>query len=329
MRRITRCVVVSICVLVLAASPRVTLAGCPECYKNFDPATQQVGQIGGPPAPDGSGRRVLNIRIDGSWDVDAQGNSTPGNTNSSIWNAVHGCAGCPVEGAARRWNDATDPSGHRTGYYFQLNQGTSNPDFIIRRQSPSNPSACASVSKTGPPYYINLPPNATGFDADVIAGRIAHELGHRIGLVNDINCLSIMNAGFSGCHRPPEANRIHPEDVRAVNDNMDPSRRQTNCNADYATGGTADDEEEGCPDADGDGLPACNGDCNDSDPNFTFDCSGGGGGYTVDEYYYQPSDYQPQCYDRYVVTYYYDCAGDRCVYRGESWQYVGMYCYSV
>lgn len=225
---------ISVCLLMLFGGSEVIYAQCPPCYKNFDPEQRQMGQIGGPPAPDGSGRRVLKIRIDSSWDVDANGNSTPGRTNSNIWNAVQGCDGC-IPSAAQMWNDQrdgstsnpNDPRGWPTAYYFQVDQrGDYTPDFIIMRADPANSDACASVSKAGPPYIIKLPDGTDTFSPEIIAGRIAHELGHPIGIANTRDCISIMNG--SRWHETHgdwyrTSNQVTPQDVKASNDNLDPT----------------------------------------------------------------------------------------------------------
>ncbi|MFY9555057.1 MAG: hypothetical protein WAV20_25515 [Blastocatellia bacterium] len=226
---------ISRCTLLVFVLLQNSYALCPECYSNFDPATQQIGQIGGPPAPDGSGRRVLKIRIDGSWNVDDSGNAQAG-TNGRIWNATNNqrCGGCSLPGAGEMWNNAVNGPNH-TGYYFDLDQGASSPDYVIKRETPSDPSACAEVSKAGPPYIIKLPPTTTSFSDAEIIGRIAHEMGHRIGMTNDDSCTSIMNTSTAGCHRT--SNTVLAADVAASNRNLDPAQR-VDCHSDYNAGGT-------------------------------------------------------------------------------------------
>lgn len=62
--------------LLVSLLPRPGVAQCPTCY-NDNTIPQGHGA-----APDGSGRRVINIYIDSSW------NSSPGVTNTQIWNAT-------------------------------------------------------------------------------------------------------------------------------------------------------------------------------------------------------------------------------------------------
>lgn len=61
-------------------------------------------------APDGSGRRLITVKIDNSL-------ASSGVTNANVWNAVEGCESCTT-GALKRWNDAKDGSANTTGYYF-------------------------------------------------------------------------------------------------------------------------------------------------------------------------------------------------------------------
>lgn len=50
-----------------------TYSECPPCFND------QVPMAGHGPTPDGTGRRVINVAIDNSWDV------TPGHTDPAIW----------------------------------------------------------------------------------------------------------------------------------------------------------------------------------------------------------------------------------------------------
>lgn len=62
---------------------------CPTCFAStlFQPL------VGHGPAPDGSGRRVINICFNTSAQVDNYGNPTPGATNSVFWNGLNGSSG--------------------------------------------------------------------------------------------------------------------------------------------------------------------------------------------------------------------------------------------
>jgi hypothetical protein len=130
----------------------VAWAGCPDCFYNLTPMNGQG------PAPDGSGRRTIQIRIDASW-------GEP--TNTAIWNGT--------QDARNEWNGARDAQGNSTGYYLDLNQSTSTPDIIIIRGTPLG-NACAGVTG-GPPYVITLRPGTSDLSAEEIRGHIAHEIG--------------------------------------------------------------------------------------------------------------------------------------------------------
>jgi hypothetical protein len=149
-----------------AASAQIT---CPPCY------TDETPPPGHGAAPDGSGRRVMNIYIDSSWD------SSPGTTNSQIWNAV--------QQAAANWNNATDASGNHTGYYFQLNEpgGIAQADLIITKGSLSGATSKGGGGFDPDLITLNTWMDGSNFSVYPIttasaAGTIAHEFGHDIGL---------------------------------------------------------------------------------------------------------------------------------------------------
>ena len=136
-------------------------AACPPCYYDQTPLT------GHGAAPDGSGRRTLNIYIDSSWD------SSPGQTNTAIWNAV-------VRGA-EKWNNATDQYGNKTGYFFQVNQagGSGQADYILRRGTLTNATGTTALGHQ--PYVITLDDHIAGVNLDSASGTFAHEITHGIG----------------------------------------------------------------------------------------------------------------------------------------------------
>lgn len=162
-------------------------AGCPDCL--FDNPAPMTG-----PASD-DGRRTISVQIDSTW-------GSP--TNAGVWNAT--CAGtntpgCPTgTSAISMWNTTTDASGNHTGYFLDLQQSNSNPQIIIKLGDPGDGN-CASMVAAGPPFVITLPANIVNFSADEIRGRIAHEIGHVLGLGNDPNCSSIMSTSGDDCHR--------------------------------------------------------------------------------------------------------------------------------
>ena len=195
------------CAFILSVATLVTYAECPLCFKDWTPMS------GHGPAPDGSGRRVIKARIDGTWDA------TPGHTNDNIWNSTQDALG--------QWNGATDAYGNKTGYYLVLDQTASNPDIIIKKGSvPSNSCGKTAVNNSGPPYTMTFPPGTENFSRAVIGGRIKHEIGHTIGLDNSTACASIMNESTADC-TGNITNTIKPADVASVNRNFDPNRRST------------------------------------------------------------------------------------------------------
>src|SRR6266446_2450219 len=168
-----------VCLTILLAV-NVTLPGlvnaqtcsysCPPCYNGGQPAGHGA-------APDGSGRRVLNIFIDSSWD------DSPGVTNSTIYNAV--------QNAAANWNSSTN-CGSTTAYYFQLNQqaGSGSADIIVQKANLTGTCAQTDLSPTRtPPEYIRLRPSVANDQASATR-TVSHGLGHTIGL---------LNTGIYGC----------------------------------------------------------------------------------------------------------------------------------
>lgn len=190
---------------------------------------------------------MVVVQIDKSWEVDTQGNPTPGHTNERVWDAVQGCAGC-VPGALQRWNDARDPSGYPTNYYFVLDQNAQNPAIIIRNQAPANGGWASNSNVLGGfPLYINLDPrngstNYPFVTPNVLAGRVGHELGHGLGLA-DTGCTSIMDGAYSNGSR--DNNDVTPGDVAAANKSADPNRRST-CTGSFLFEGGEQDISDLC-----------------------------------------------------------------------------------
>lgn len=182
-----------------------------------------------PPTGENSSRRVVTIRIDSSWNTPG---TNPPQTNNAIWNAVN-CA-------ANMWNNARDGS-TPNGYFFVIDQAgavSSTPDINIKKQAVTTGSGYADQdvfvtgsgsSATVTHAEVNLDPKNTTFSAahqpDDLCGRLAHELGHDIG-INGIasgSCNSIMEGDYNNGNRPH--NTVRAEDVRASNNNLNPSTR--------------------------------------------------------------------------------------------------------
>jgi hypothetical protein len=224
---------------------------CPPCYYNQTPMTGGCCTT----CPDGSNRRVIKVRIDGTW------NTPGGGTDPNIWNGVVGCpasAGCnpPQIGALQRWNTAQDNSGNRTYYCFVIDQSAQNPDITISKGQPPS-GACATFGSngwnplSGGPYTIIIPANNSTFSQNTVAGRVAHEIGHTIGLGNCDSSTSIMNSASPGsnCATRPN-NQVRPNDVVMSNLSANPNTRG-NCSVDAESG------NEGSGDGGGSGGDFC------------------------------------------------------------------------
>jgi len=165
---------------------------------------------------------VIVIRIDSTWGT---------TTNVNVWNGV----ACAV-GA---WNNATDSQGNKTGYFFVVDQenrtGVSTADLTYTRGEVSGGMAMTDIntnpgSSTRTNTITLVESNGTlgngSFSSDDLCGRIAHELGHNIGLGQwQEYCNTIMMASFPSGQRP--VNAIQPHDVARVNSQF---ASPSNCN---------------------------------------------------------------------------------------------------
>jgi dual-action HEIGH metallo-peptidase len=211
--------------LILSASMNPVLVvaqtACPPCF--YDQTPQSAGdcntcQGGCSACPECGSRRVIMVKIDGSWDT------TPGHTQANIWNGA--------VAAVQMWNNARDQFGNGTGYCFQVNQSTSNPHVTVRKQATFG--ACASMSGlNGGPYMVNLPNGTQNYSASTVSSRIAHEFGHTIGLENVTACPSVMNGSSADC-TTNVTTTIQPDDVVQSNRNL---MSPFNCNAYYDESG--------------------------------------------------------------------------------------------
>ncbi len=249
--------------------------GVPKCFRDLVPyAGHNLSASQLPPnlCPEGcagDNRRVIVIRVDSSW-------GSP--TNSTILDAVH-CA-------AAAWNNATDGASppNKTGYYFAVDPfnftEVTNADITITREKPPDGIAACDVGhdadNANRQNTIKLDPvngdlgNSSGLHmtANDLCGRVAHELGHLIGLAEVPDCRSIMfGANLNGSR---DVNNVQPNDVAQVNKNFNSATRDT-CQATTTKTGAGSESiisptptptpTDGCPDDDHDGV------CNDSDCN--------------------------------------------------------------
>lgn len=263
--------------VLIAAVALVNAENCPPCFKDQHFPTSS-GQE--------DGRAVLDIKIDSSWNVDNSGNQQ-GSTNTNIWNALAGCEGClPPDGAAGMWNNAQGTGGTGIFFKFKRNQSSNNPAVIIKRGNPPS-GGCASIllAPNGGPYVITLPLSTASMDSWAVVERIAHELGHVIGLGNitDLNC------GLSSIMSPANPNCTGQVGRTVTQKDVDQSRKahgisSANCETSSPGAGTETSPESpcflSCPFVEGTRYipnPDCTG-CIE-DPNYTpilIDVSGDG-----------------------------------------------------
>jgi hypothetical protein len=192
-------------ILLVTIVSSVQATDCPPCYTDLSPLT------GHGAAPDGSGRRVINIFIDSSWD------SSPGQTIQQIWNAV--------TKATNQWNNAADQNGNHTGYYFQINQqgGPSQADYIVKKGELSGATAATDIFHY--PYTITVDSHlATDVTEDSAAGSMAHEIGHGVGAgdANTYSSCGSANSIMRGAlpDRSVIVSTVQQGDVAAVNRNL-------------------------------------------------------------------------------------------------------------
>jgi hypothetical protein len=208
-------------------------SGTPKCFSDLVPyaghnlAAAQLPPNLCPAGCAGDNRRVIVIRIDHSWGT---------TTNSNIWDAVQ-CA-------AAAWNNATDNASppNKTGYYLVLDQANltnvADADITVVKHSPNEGLAeCdVGIDEQNPNRHntIKLDPSngdlgsgsGMSFGATDLCGRVAHELGHLVGVGEVLNCRSIMfGANLNGSR---DVNTVQATDVAQVNQNFNSATR-SNC----------------------------------------------------------------------------------------------------
>jgi hypothetical protein len=194
-------------------------SACPPCDESQPPMAGQGA----------SGSRILaQIRIADSWNVDASGQQISG-TNSNIWNAT--CAGTEGSGcqeatgpsAILLWNDTAGSGDTHIPYQLQLNQsGSASVSIIIARVAEAQ-GGCAQMiynASTGV-WVMSLSEGVQNLSQADLAGLIAHEIGHALGLSNSNeteDCVlvnTIMEGHHDGC--VVDVNTVRDRDVDAVN----------------------------------------------------------------------------------------------------------------
>jgi Dual-action HEIGH metallo-peptidase len=173
---------------------------CPACYSD------QIPFSGHGAAPDGSGRRVITVKVDtATWGSPLPPNIAQGTQKAAdLWNAKATC------------------------YYFQV-VTTGTPDYVVTAAT-SPIGGCADDILSSYPREIQLlnTLQATFYTSDRIGTLISHELGHGIGLDNaDNGCpngASVMEGyygtGCQGITKGPTS-----ADVAKANQNCSDSQR--------------------------------------------------------------------------------------------------------
>ncbi|HYE13446.1 MAG TPA: hypothetical protein VD968_03280 [Pyrinomonadaceae bacterium] len=286
---------VGVCFLTFSGAAQTV---CPECFYDQVPPVGH-GQV--------DGRTALNVFAEGF----------PSGQDEIVATAI--------TVAAQGWNSATDtgaPGGNQIPYHLQTTSEPDQADFIVRLGTPTG-SACASIDITAQPPVITV--SMTAVESGNLEAILKHEFGHRFGLANAVGSAacgtstSIMRGHApGGCTMVVQ--EIQPSDVAQVRRNFDPSTRPTCTEPGGAASPMQEETGPSCPDNDFDGVTTCDGDCDDFDPSYTYDC------------YYNYYQY-PECYARYEVTDYYYCTSSdggetwSCRYQYSTWEYMYTYCY--
>jgi hypothetical protein len=226
-------------------------------------------------------RRVITLRIDSTWNVSDSSGTHP---NTNIQDALN----CAIN----QWNTAKDSSGHTTDYRLVYDGSGvlgATADITITNQTPST-GGFAETTRTFP-FTMRLAPtngNLGGgtFTADDLCGRIAHEIGHKLGLAEvSSTCNSIMDGANPNGTR--DVKQVQPNDVQQVRNSFNPTTRTNGtCTAPGVDHEPADDEGVG----DGCGGDPCCGDACCGDPCCYDPTSCGGWSYCV-------TYYETDCYD--------------------------------
>lgn len=190
---------------------------CPGCFKDLIP----LGVSG----VNSLGQNKLIVKIDSSW-------ATNGVIEQNIALAVKSTP-VTVDGGVDLWNKARGTNNALPKYEFIYDQNSTNPDIIVFRDP--SVTACARLVHGNAgviqrPYQLRLPSNANTLAVSDLAGTIAHEFGHAIGLTDLFTtaCLTIMQQAGPGC--VPLVKTVQTIDVDRANQQWDSTTRQS-CDA--------------------------------------------------------------------------------------------------
>jgi hypothetical protein len=251
-------------------------AECPNCFRNVERMSGHDTTA--------DGRRRIHVQIatsgEGSWND--PGTNT---TNTNIFNGVRD--------AMADWNNTTTTgtsTGQHGNYFLEFNQSTTKPDIRIVLGTPS-PDLIAEArgekkpgfTTVGPPFTIILPAEAKNWSAETLRARIAHELGHALGVAHpDKGCgATIMNGPGPG--NTQITNNVQPKDIVEQRKQFN---TPTDCTEklDWKIGLTGTPTptptpiptptpDPGCLDQDHDGVCFFD-DCDDHNPAVAFDSDG-------------------------------------------------------
>jgi hypothetical protein len=291
MKRLLLTVGVCLSALLTGTDASQTQSGdCPPCYGDRAPMTsdKRANQLtpnpqcncatAGCPGCFGDNRLVVRVRFDTTpgftWS-----NGTDPNGGQIIEPSIYHAVLCAMDG----WNTTPGSSGETVPFFFVIDQESTNPHVIVRREQPDpGVSDYASISSPAtPPYEMRLTPAMSdpAWSHAERCGTIKHELGHPLNAANANGCTDpkyTIMSGYSRFLGTRYTNSIHARDVDAAQRN---AFNRSTCTGSYLADRRHNEPDE-CSemDFDEDGMTGCDGDCNDLNPFITTECHTGGEG---------------------------------------------------